>query len=57
MGITTTYQRAYNIKKMDPYPVEILKRGHTYFIDISSQLLICPMHAKGHSPYYTQYES
>ena len=26
MGITTTYQRAYNIKKMDPYPVEILKR-------------------------------
>jgi ferredoxin len=26
MGITTTYQRAYNINKMDPYPVEILKR-------------------------------
>jgi ferredoxin len=26
MGITTTYQRAYDIKKTDPYPVEILKR-------------------------------
>jgi ferredoxin len=26
MGITTTYQRAYNIKKLDPYPEEILKR-------------------------------
>jgi reductive dehalogenase len=26
MGITTTYQRAYNINKLDPYPVEILKR-------------------------------
>jgi len=26
MGITTTYQRAYNIKKLDPYPEELLKR-------------------------------
>jgi len=31
------------------------KRVHTYFIDTSPQLLICPRHAKGHSPYYTQY--
>jgi len=26
MGIVTTYRRAFNAKKLDPYPVEILKR-------------------------------
>ncbi|MBW2303699.1 MAG: reductive dehalogenase [Deltaproteobacteria bacterium] len=26
MGIVTTYQRAFNGKRLDPYPVEILKR-------------------------------
>ena len=26
MGIVTTYQRAFNTKRLDPYPVEILKR-------------------------------
>ncbi len=26
MGITTTYLRAFNTKRLDPYPVEILKR-------------------------------
>jgi hypothetical protein len=25
MTITTTYQRAFNPKKIDPYPVEVLK--------------------------------
>lgn len=29
MGIVTTYQRAFNTKKLDPYPMESLKRvGH-----------------------------
>jgi hypothetical protein len=26
MTIVTTYQRAFNSKKVDPYPVEVLKR-------------------------------
>ncbi|MBW1805771.1 MAG: reductive dehalogenase [Deltaproteobacteria bacterium] len=26
MGITTTYQRAFNTNRLDPYPMEILKR-------------------------------
>jgi len=26
MGITTTYQRAFNTSKLDPYPMEVLKR-------------------------------
>ncbi|UCG63788.1 MAG: reductive dehalogenase [Deltaproteobacteria bacterium] len=26
MGIVTTYRRAFNAKKLDPYPIEILKR-------------------------------
>ena len=26
MGITTTFQRAFNTGKLDPYPIEVLRR-------------------------------